>query len=130
MACVLWVIDINPYSKQLQVYKQSCEEMILDNSYCNSKWVDDPVITYLINSDQSTVTKTNKPPIDNTIYNNCSINDRKNWSCVISEINESIFSVDGIITDESEDTLNIGKRHITRLQWLQHRFLEKLGANY
>jgi len=78
MACVLWVLDINPYSKQLQVYNQSCEDMILDNSYCNGEWIDDPVLTYLVNADQSTITKTTNSQANGSIaYSNCAISDRK-----------------------------------------------------
>ena len=130
MACILWVIDINPYSKQLQVYNQSCEDMILDNSYCNGEWIDDPVVSYFINREQSTVTSTDEQG-NTTTYNNCSISDRKNWSCTNSEADESISAVDGIVSikKDTDDVSSIGKRPITRLKWLQNRFLEKFNTN-
>jgi len=130
MACVLWVLDINPYSKQLQVYNQSCEDMILDNSYCNGEWIDDPVLTYLVNADQSTITKTTNSQANGSIaYSNCAISDRKNWSCINNETNEGIFAIEGIVKNNNEVPTTIGKQTITRLKWLQNRFLEKLASN-
>lgn len=131
MGCVLWIIDINPYSKQLQVYNQSCEDMILDNSYCNGKWVDDPVISYLIDSEQSTVIKSEAGQSNTSTYNNCSISDRKNWSCINNETNEGVFSVNGEVkyNEETETPKKIGKRTITRLKWIQNRFLDKLSSS-
>ena len=81
IACVVWVMDINPYSKKLQVYSQTCDNMILDNSYCKGKWSDNPIQTYEINLQDNQITHTAENQSESIVYETCSIQDSKNWSC-------------------------------------------------
>lgn len=121
-ACVIWVMELNPYSKQVQVYSQTCDKMILDNTHCKGKWHDNPIQTFTINqrANQILWNKQNQP--DTVIYDTCTIQDSKNWACTDESTQQDLAVKDGlIIYAEKSDT-----RQITRLQWLQNKFLEKL----
>ena len=116
---VLWVIDINPVTDKLQVYNQTCTNMILDNTYCKGDWVDDPVITYAIDKDNNQVVQTTDGQIDTIQLSDCSITNRKNWKCTFEATVEEIQAVDGKIISENKGN----KRQITRLEWLQNKIL-------
>ncbi len=121
IACAMWVMDINPISKELQVYNQTCTNMILDNTYCKGKWIDDPVLTYIVDKENNTVSRAVKDQPDVILYKNCSVLSRKNWSCAIEGSAQEILASDGKITHETIE--NNEKRQITRLEWLQNRLL-------
>ncbi len=122
VACILWVYDINPYSTKLYVYTQTCDNMILDNTYCKGNWIDDPTSIFLVNKENNTVTHTYKNQSNIKMYSDCSITDRKNWVCT-DDVTESEITVkDGeLIFDEAGDL-----RQITRFEWLQNKILEKI----
>ena len=126
IAGAIWVMDINPYSKQLQVYNQTCTEMILDNTYCKGKWIDDPVLTYVVDKENNTVTRMVKDQSNVIQYKNCSVLSRKNWSCTTDESTEEINASHGKITHET--VANDEKRQITRLEWLQNRLLANIST--
>ena len=97
--------------------------MILDNTYCKGSWVDQPTITYETNKADKTVIKMD-PQIPSTVvtYKDCSITDRKNWTCIITETEQVITISDGMINFE-----NLGlndARQISRLEFLQDKFLK------
>jgi hypothetical protein len=120
IAFVVWVMDINPYSKQLQVYSQTCDNMILDNTYCKGKWTDNPVQTYAINLQENQIIYKSENQSESTIYETCSIQDSKNFSCT-NEADEAVITVkDGMLIFEEKSAV----QQITRLQWLQNKFLE------
>ena len=120
IACVVWVMDINPYSKQLQIYSQTCDNMILENTYCKGKWTDNPIQTYLINLQENQIIQKSENQSELVIYENCSIQDSKNWACT-NELNNSVVSVkNGIFQFEKNNPI----QQITRLKWLQNKFIE------
>jgi len=119
-ASVIWILDLNPYSKQLQVYSQTCDNMILENTYCKGNWQDNPVQTFIVDGNSNKITSTLENQTNSNIYQDCAIQDRKNWVCVDQITQEKITAKDGIlIQTESSDV-----QQITRLQWLQNKFLE------
>ena len=120
IASVVWVMDINPYSKQLQVYSQTCDNMILDNSYCKGKWSDNPIQKYEINLQDNQITYTSENQLEPTVYEVCTIQDSKNWSCTDESDNPIVTIKDGKLMHEEHSPV----QQITRLQWLQNRFLE------
>ena len=126
IACILWVMDIHPYSNKLQVYNQTCTEMILDNTYCKGKWVDDPKITYVIDKNNNLITASEEKHETNISYNNCSISDRKNWSCVNETSGELIQATDGQMSYQNIEIGN--KRQITRFEWLQNKLLKVVSS--
>jgi hypothetical protein len=119
-ACVLWVMDINPYSKQLQVYSQTCDNMILDNTYCKGKWIDNPIQTYAINLLENQIIHKSENQPESIVYETCSIQDSKSWTCT-DKLNNPVITVkDGMfIFDETSAV-----QQITRLEWLQYKLLE------
>lgn len=119
IACVVWVMDINPYSKQLQVYSQTCDNMILDNSYCKGKWSDNPVQTYQVDLQAQQIQHRSQNSAESIIYETCSIQDSKNWTCT-DDLSTPILSVkDGVFELEEGSPV----QQITRLKWLQNKFL-------
>lgn len=100
--------------------------MILNNTYCKGKWVDDPVMTYVVDKDNNLVTGTTNQQSDIIQYNNCSVLDRKNWSCTNEQTNEKIHAEDGRLSYENIDISE--KRQITRLEWLQDRLLALVSS--
>jgi len=119
-AIIVWVLDINPYSKQIQIYSQTCDNMILDNTYCKGNWEDNPVQTFKINLQDSQIIHIPDNQSDSIIYNDCSIQDSKNWTCV-DELNEQTITVkDGMLAKEEKSDV----QQITRLKWLQNKLLE------
>ncbi|MFK7816886.1 MAG: hypothetical protein AB8B92_11185 [Gammaproteobacteria bacterium] len=116
---VVWVLDLNPYSKQFQVYSQSCDKMILEDTFCKGVWQDNPTRTFVVSefSDQvvSSIENVNEP----VIYNDCTTQDRKNWSCIDASTQEEINVKDGMIIYSENNNI----RQITRLEWLQNKFL-------
>lgn len=123
IASVVWVMDINPYSKQLQVYSQTCDNMILENTYCKGKWSDNPVQTYQIDLQSQKILHRSESTVESIIYETCTIQDSKNWECIDAS-NDPVLSVkDGIFMfDENESV-----QQITRLKWLQNKFLNIIG---
>ena len=122
-ACILWVYDINPYSTKLYAYTQTCDNMILDNTYCKGNWVDDPTSIFLIDQESSTVTHSYRLQSNQKVYSKCSIVDRKNWVCT-DDASENNIEVKGgkLIFNNKSDI-----RQITRLEWLQNKLLEKIS---
>jgi len=114
-ACVIWVLDLNPYSKQLQVYSQTCDNMILDKTYCKGDWLDNPVETFLVNQDTGQIISKSENHSDSNIYQSCAIKDRKNWVCANEITQQNMTVKDGLIIYSN----NNDSRQITRLQWLQ-----------
>ena len=121
IGCVMWIMDINPLSKELQIYNQTCTNMILDNTYCKGEWVDKPVITYFVDKDHSSVTVKTKDEPQITQFNNCTVIDRKNWTCSMEDTAMTIQAINGKLTHTYKDQ-DI-TRQITRLQWLQNKLL-------
>ncbi len=119
---LLWLFDLNPLSRELQVYNQTCTKMILDNTYCKGTWIDDPVITFFIDKKHSQVTSNSIE----TQLSNCSIINRKNWQCELDVSEAKIYAKQGkiIYTNHTLDD----KRQITRLQWLQNYLLAKINS--
>jgi hypothetical protein len=123
VACVIWVLDVNPYSKNLQVYTQTCDNMVLENTYCKGNWQDNPVTSFSIDEEKMMITRSIQHQSNVYIYPDCSIKDRKNWVCEGELTEQNIIVSDGIIIKtEDSDT-----RQITRLQWLQNKILEKIS---
>lgn len=100
--------------------------MILDNTYCKGKWIDDPVLTYVVDKKNNSVTRMIKNQSNVIQYKNCSVLSRKNWSCATEESAEEIYASDGKITHETFK--NNEKRQITRLEWLQNRLLANIST--
>lgn len=122
-AFVLWALDINPYTNKLQAYQQECDNMILDNSYCKGKWQDLPITQYTVNELAQQVIYQQSNDTSLKSYEGCSIVDRKNWTCPIDRENSSIAVSDGMIQFGENSSV----RQITRLEWLQNRFLEYIN---
>jgi len=121
-AVVVWILELNPYSKQFQVYTQTCDNMILDNTHCKGAWHDNPVQSYAIHQSEKLIIANSNNQLEATTYESCEIQDSKNWTCENETTQENISVEDGlIIYAENSDT-----RQISRLQWLQNRFLEWL----
>lgn len=122
ITCAIWVMELNPYSKQVQVYTQTCDNMILDNTHCKGDWLDNPVQTYTINQSANQIISNLENNPDRTIFENCQIQDSKNWTCPNDITQQTIIFKDGfIVYKENSDT-----RQITRLKWLQNKFLEMI----
>lgn len=122
IACVIWVMELNPYSKEVQVYTQTCDNMILDNSHCKGKWLDNPIQAYTINQSANQIISNIENRPDPIVFENCQIQDSKNWICPSEVSQENLVFKDGfIVYSENSDT-----RQITRLEWLQNKFLEKI----
>ncbi len=117
-----WVADFNPLSNKLVVYPQSCTNMILDNTFCKGEWVDEPITAYLVDKENNSVISKTKDQDGIIQFKDCSIVDRKNWSCTMPESNVQISALDGIVTANSDTASD--RRQITRLQWLQNKFLD------
>ncbi len=113
-------MDINPFTKQLQIYNQTCTEMILDNTYCKGEWVDNPVATYNVDKASNQVTTSNGAQ-----FSNCTVIDRKNWECLVTDTSEIIQAKNGKVILENKDQNS--KRQITRLEWLQNKLLAKIS---
>ena len=126
ITCILWIMDVHPYSNKLQVYNQTCTNMILDNTYCKGEWLDNPVITYQVDKNNNVISA-NVENTDTMInYSNCTISDRKNWSC-INEINgEVIQATDGQMSYQNIEVSDI--RQITRFKWLQNKLLKIVNS--
>lgn len=120
ISCVIWVLDLNPYSKQFQVYNQTCDNMILENTFCKGVWSDSPTITFTVSeySDQVISKIENQP--ESVTYDQCIIQDRKNWTCTEQATQLEIKVEDGIVSYSENNNV----RQITRLQWLQNKFLK------
>lgn len=119
-ACVIWILDLNPYSKHLQVYTQTCDNMILENTYCKGDWQENPIETFTVNQDAAEIASKLENQLDTKIYEGCTIQDRKNWVCTDKLTKQNILVKDGlVIYAENND-----RRQITRLQWLQNKVLE------
>ena len=118
--CILWVYDINPYSKKLHVYTQKCDNMILDNTYCKGDWIGSPTSLFVIDKENNTVTYIDKDQSSTNTYSNCSIIDRKNWTCIDDISNNEVIVKDGILALDKYSDL----KQITRLEWLQNKLLE------
>ncbi|QMU60860.1 MAG: hypothetical protein GKR92_03785 [Gammaproteobacteria bacterium] len=119
-ACIVWILDINPYDKKLHVYTQTCDNMILENTYCKGNWQDNPIEIFVINQDTKQIISKLENQHDSSIYESCTIRDRKNWLCSVGLTQQNITVKDGQITySENSDT-----RQITRLEWLQNKFLK------
>ncbi len=94
--------------------------MILENTYCKGNWLDKPVETFTIDLTTDQVTSTIENKTDASVYTNCIIQDRKNWTCESTSLQKNISVIDGLINfGEKSDT-----RQITRLEWLQYKILE------
>ena len=119
-ACVIWILDLNPYSKQLQVYSQTCDNMILENTYCKGTWQDNPISIYNIDEENKMVTQTFRYQSNEKLYMNCTLVDRKNWSCLDETTNSEITVENGKIIYKTNSDI----RQITRLEWLQNKVLE------
>lgn len=122
-ACAVWVLDLNPYGKQLQIYSQTCNNMILDNSYCKGSWQDNPVETFHINPQTNQITHKPREQIDIVVYKNCTIENSKNWQCANEVAQSNIVVKDGLLIYTEKNNI----RQISRLEWLQNKFLEWLN---
>ena len=122
-ACILWIYDINPYSTKLHIYTQTCDRMILDNTYCKGDWVNDPATIFTINNDENSVIRSFKQQSNTHVYSDCVITDRKNWMCMDNTHETDITIKDGklALTERSDI------RQISRLEWLQNKLLERLN---
>ncbi len=118
--CIMWVYDINPYSTKLHVYTQTCDNMILDNTYCKGNWIDNPTSVFTIDKENNAVTYSDKDLASLSTYSNCSIIDRKNWTCIDDTSNNEVIVKDGILAIDKNSDL----KQITRLEWLQNKLLE------
>ena len=123
LACTLWILDIQPYSNKLQIYNQTCTEMILENTYSKGKWINDPVVTYNIDKETNTVELSSVKT--NEIFESCKISNRKNWSCPLELDNNHIEANNGVIIRSDIDKRN--KQQISRFKLLQIKLLEILG---
>ena len=119
-ACVVWILDLNPYSKQLQVYSQTCDYMILENTYCKGNWQDNPVQIFTLDKSSNQITSTLENQTNSNIYQDCAIQDHKNWVCIDPKTQEKIIAKDGILIESEASDV----RQITRLQSLQNKILE------
>ena len=124
--CGLWIFDINPITNKIQIYNQQCTKMILDNTYCKGQWLDQPTITFTVDKIGNTIKKNSQNLSEPIIYNNCSVIDRKNWSCMATETNEEIFLKDGKLNYGS--SVHKDTRQISRLKWVQNRLLKSIAS--
>ena len=122
-ACALWMFDINPYSTKLHIYTQTCDNMILDNTYCKGDWVDDPTSIYTINNEENSVTRSFKQQSDTHVFSDCAITDRKNWMCIDDASETDITVKDGKLALIKNSDI----RQISRLEWFQKKLLEKVN---
>ena len=122
-ACIAWVYDFNPYSKKLHVYTQTCNNMILDNTYCKGDWVNNPATIFLLDDDAKTVARSDNNNTEAILYSDCTIQDRKNWDCQDEVLQKGITIKDGIITSKKD----VDVRQISRLEWIQNLLLEKVS---
>jgi len=122
IAFAAWVFDLNPYSKQFQLYSQTCDNMILDNSYCKGSWQDNPIETFLINQKSNQITHTVNKLTDHIVYDDCIIENSQNWQCVNQTTQTNIAVKDGqfIYAEKSH------VQQISRLEWLQNKFLKMI----
>ena len=118
-ALVLWVYDINPYSNKLHVYTQQCDNMILDNTYCKGTWHDRAVEAYIVDQQTHQIAHVIASQSDFHTFENCSIEDRKNWTCNDTRTSKVLTIRDGKI--QLEETSDL--QQISRLQWLQNKVL-------
>lgn len=96
--------------------------MILDNTFCKGEWEEQATITFLIDEAKNSVVRITEGQLEEIVYENCSIRDRKNWTCN-TEIDEKIISVtDGNLNITETESKNV--RQITRLEWLQNKLLK------
>jgi len=123
ISCVVWALDLNPYSKQFQVYSQSCDNMILENTFCKGNWHDNPINTFTVSqySDQVISKLENQP--ESFIYKDCTIQDRKNWTCSDESTQLEINVEDGLIVYNEANNI----RQISRIEWLQNKFLKVIN---
>lgn len=122
-ALVLWVLDINPYTNKLQAYQQECDNMILDNSYCKGNWNDLPITQFTVNELAKQVIYQQSNDSSLKSYEGCTIIDRKNWTCPKDYEEGNVSVKDGMIQYENNSSV----RQITRLEWLQNKFLETMN---
>ena len=118
-ALVLWVYDINPYTNKLQIYSQQCDNMILNNTYCKGTWQDKPVETYIVDQQAQQISLITENQTDMHTFENCSIEDRKNWSCDDTRSNKVLSAREGELMFGVKSDI----QQITRLQWLQNKVL-------
>lgn len=97
--------------------------MILENTYCKGDWLDNPIKTFSLIQDTNQITATLGKHSQPIIYDSCTIQDRKNWSCTVKNTQENITVNNGLITlaDNNSD------RQITRLKWLQNKLLNTIN---
>ncbi len=117
---VVWVFDLNPYSKQFQVYSQTCDNMILENTFCKGKWQDSPTRTFIVSEYSDQVISKLDNQNEQITFDNCTVQDRKNWQCTDRSTQLEIKVKDGLIIYSEKNNI----RQITRLQWLQNKFLQ------
>ncbi len=120
VACIVWILDINPYSNKLQVYSQTCDNMILENTYCKGDWHDNPVETFSVMQDANQISSSAINQSEPVIYESCTIQDRKNWSCIDINTQDNITVRDGLIIKAENNDV----RQISRLKWLQNYLLK------
>ena len=93
--------------------------MILENTYCKGTWQNRSTETYTINQQALQVTHNTEGQTNLRTYEDCAIQDRKNWTCTDTLSNKNMTVKDGkLLFDEKSDI-----RQITRLQWLQNKVL-------
>ncbi len=119
ISCIVWVLDLNPYSKQFQVYTQTCDNMILENTFCKGIWSDNSTMTFTVSEYSDQVIAQFDNQTEPLTYDQCMIQDRKNWSCMDVATQLEIKVKDGMIIYNEKNNI----RQITRLQWLQNKFL-------
>lgn len=122
-ALVLWVYDINPYTNKLQIYSQQCDNMILNNTYCKGTWHDKPIETFIVDQQTQNISLFIENQPNTLTLENCSIQDRKNWSCDDTLSNKVLSIVDGKLQFDVESNI----QQITRLQWLQNKILNLIN---
>ena len=94
---MVWVLELNPYSKQFQVYTQTCDNMILENTHCKGAWHDNPVQNYAIQQSTNQVIANSNNQLEPVIYETCQIKDSKNWACANETTQQSISVEDCLL---------------------------------
>jgi hypothetical protein len=120
---VVWVYDLNPYSKNFQIYSQTCDNMILEDTFCKGAWQDNPVKTFVVSEYSKQVITNSEDHGELITYDNCNVQDRKNWVCSEQTNQPELIVADGKIINAKDKNI----QQITRLEWLQNKFLEIVG---
>lgn len=97
--------------------------MILENTFCKGVWSDSPTMTFTVSEYSDQVITHTENQTDPVTYDQCMIQDRKNWSCIDQTTQQEIKIKDGIMIYNEKNNI----RQITRLEWLQNKFLKLIS---